>query len=100
MRVISEESLKALKHAWKSPRANYWIDEILEECQELQEPWVTLDEFLQSGFEGLCWIEGVNGKLKHCLYRNNIFYDEHHKLPIRYDAITHVMPIHKPEPPR
>lgn len=31
-----------------------WL--IAQECQELQEPWMTLDEFLKSGFIGECWI--------------------------------------------
>ena len=32
------------------------VDELIAECQELQEPWMMLDEFLKSGFEGWCWI--------------------------------------------
>ena len=37
------------------------IQNLLNECQE---PWMTLDEFLKSGFEGECWINLINGKLE------------------------------------
>lgn len=69
-----------------------------DECQELN-PWMTLEEFLKSGFVGECRIfQGIvsksffNGK-KFTLSDGSLY--EH---PISY--ITHVQPIHKPEPPR
>ena len=68
-----------------------------DECQELQEPWMTLDEFLKSGFCGKCWIP-VMGTVIQVEYDNSGFWNG-----IRYlndIGVTHVMPIHKPEPPR
>ena len=71
---------------------------ILQECQELQEPWMTLEEFLESGFEGLCWV-CVNKVVYDLIeYRQGAFYFGSSKL--RTEVITHVMPIHKPESPR
>ena len=68
-----------------------------DECQELQEPWMTLDEFLKSGFCGKCWIP-VMGTVIQVEYDNSGFWNG-----IRYlndIGVTKVMPIHKPEPPR
>ena len=67
-------------------------------CKELQEPWMTLEEFLESGFEGLCWV-CVNKVVYDLIeYRQGAFYFGSSKL--RTEVITHVMPIHKPEPPK
>ena len=75
---------------------------ILQECRELQEPWMTLDEFLKSGFVGLCFvlIDGVVEEAK--------FYGHKFAITQPYGTIksvdkyqaTKVMPIHKPEPPK
>ena len=42
---------------------------IIDQCQELQEPWMTLEEFLKSGFEGLCWIALTNKFVFECRYQ-------------------------------
>ena len=68
-----------------------------DECQEVQEPRMTLDEFLKSGFCGKCWIP-VMGTVIQVEYDNSGFWNG-----IRYlndIGVTHVMPIHKPELPR
>ena len=70
-----------------------------DECHELQEPWMTLDDFLKSGFEGWCWINSnqinMAYKLKDDFY---LTADEVDLRVYKIDQITHVMPIHKPEP--
>ena len=75
--------------------------------RELQEPWMTLDEFLKKPKYEWCWIMLTNKQI-HMAYisyndsENYVFYlndfdrDESYSL----NEITHVMPIHKPEPPR
>ena len=70
------------------------IQDLLNECQE---PWMTLEEFLKSGFCGKCWIP-VMGTVIQVEYDNSGFWNG-----IRYlndIGVTKVMPIHKPEPPR
>ena len=73
------------------------IQDLLNECKELN-PWMTLDEFLKSGFEGDCRIylrSGYDGIGK---FNNNTFSYRHGE--IKHESISHVQPIHKPEPPR
>ena len=71
------------------------IQDLLNECQE---PWMTLDEFLKSGFEGLCWIALTNKFVFECRYQEWDFIVKNGC--VNYESITHVMPIHKPEPPK
>ena len=95
MRGISEERLIDIFACYPLEAAEKII---LQECQELQEPWMTLEEFLESGFEGLCWV-CVNKVVYDLIeYRQGAFYFGSSKL--RTEVITHVMPIHKPESPR
>ena len=69
--------------------------------RELQEPWMPIDEFLKSGFEGMCWIAVRSGSVYPAMKIGSKFIDDlslgTHIYPIN---ITHVMQIHKPEPPR
>lgn len=71
-----------------------------DECQELN-PWLTLEEFLKSGFEGSCWVAVRSGSIYQAVKIGCKFIDDlslgTHIYPIN---ITHVQPIHKPEPPR
>lgn len=72
-------------------------DWLRDECEELN-PWMTLDEFLKSGFEGDCRIYlriGYDGIGK---FNNNTF--SYRYGVIEHESITHVQPIHKPEPPK
>ena len=83
------------------------LKELMQECQELQEPWMTLEEFLKNPKYEWCWIMLTNKQI-HMAYisyndsENYVFYlndfdrDESYSL----NEITHVMPIHNPEPPR
>ena len=95
MRGISEERLIDIFACYPLEAAEKII---LQECQELQEPWMTLDEFLKSGFEGDCRIylrSGYDGIGK---FNNNTF--SYHHGEFKHESISHVQPIHKPEPPR
>ena len=101
MRGISEKRLKAILHNQVlTPKTQSFIQYLIDdECQELQEHWMTIDEFLKSGFVGECCIfQGIvsksffNGK-EFTLSDGSLY--EH---PISY--ITHVQSVHKPEPPR
>ena len=100
MRGISEKRLKAILHNQiLTPKTQSFVQYLIEDkCQELQEPWMTLEEFLESGFEGLCWV-CVNKVVYDLIeYRQGAFYFGSSKL--RTEVITDVMPIHKPESPR
>ena len=102
MRGISEKQLEDARNNaklnWDARRA---IDIVLHliPLSELQEPWMTLEGFLKSGFVGECWIfQGIVSKSffdgkKFTLSEGSLY--EH---PVGY--ITHVMQIYKPEPPR
>ena len=104
MKGISKKRLEEIAEDYPPDHRNHRMAKYLiaTECQELQEPWMTLDEFLKSGFEGWCWIiETDDNQPSLARYNNDdmfvgtsgfIVFDEHN--------ITHVMPIHKPEPPR
>lgn len=79
----------------------WWIEgELLEYIEELQEPWMTLDEFLKSGFRGRCWINFRNERVDFCKFVDGIFFNGDTGFSVRRDFIVKVMPIHKPEPPK
>ena len=67
--------------------------------RELQ-PWMTLDEFLKSGFRGRCWINFRNERVDFCKFLDGIFFNDDTGFSVRRDFIVKVMPIHKPELPR
>ena len=104
MRGISEERLIDIFACYPLEAAEKII---LQECQELQEPWMTLEEFLKKPKYEWCWIMLTNKQI-HMAYisyndsENYVFYlndfdrDESYSL----NEITLVMPIHKPELPR
>ena len=118
MRSISEKKLKDLYRKNHSKIETSFMKEFFYgkcaalsdaicECKELQEPWMTLEEFLKNPKYEWCWIMLTNKQI-HMAYisyndsENYVFYlndfdrDESYSL----NEITHVMPIHKPEPPR
>jgi len=99
MRGISEERLKEIGSGYMSDNAKNAL--IRDECRELQEPWIPIDEFLKSGSEAWCWIIFTHGAICISLYQNNEFYfnSDTYETYCKED-LTHVMPIHKPEPPR
>ena len=75
------------------------LDMLIKECRELQEPWMTLDEFLKLRSEGLCWVRVGNATLL-ANYYDDYSFEDSLGLKCNNDHITHVMPIHKPEPPK
>ena len=106
MRGIPEERLKVIAampaSVFEAPASEIINYLIAKECQELQEPWMTLDEFLKSGFVGLCFvlIDGVVEEAK--FYGHKFAVTQPYgtiKSVDKYQA-TKVMPIHKPEPPK
>ena len=102
MRGISEERLKQIlhNHVLTHKTQSFVQYLIANECQELQEPWMTLDEFLDSGFEGLCWVCYENKFVYEGIYskKDNYFYHEF-ETTFDYEDVTHVQPIYKPEAP-
>ena len=102
MRGISEERLRAILHNHiLTPRTQSFVQYLIDdECRELQEPWIPLDEFLKSGFEGLCWVFTEDSKAILLEFIGDGFFDIADHFRIHHKTITHVMQIHKPEPPR
>ena len=97
MRGISEENLKQKLESLMSYQEDYeLLKELIEECQELN-PWMALEEFLKSGFVGKCWVFSENIVLETEYDTNGFWYVFKY---IDQNTITHVQPIHKPEPPR
>ena len=104
MRGIPEERLKVIAampaSVFEAPASEIINYLIAKECQELQEQWMTLDEFLKSGFIGKCWVNIAF--TSYFADFNGIDFVENpcieSKFPVKH--ITHVTPIHKPELPR
>ena len=68
--------------------------------RELQ-PWMTLDEFLKSGFVGLCWVEFPREPIIDAYFDGDFFRHSSTSGFIHNENyILRVQPIHKPEPPR
>ena len=98
MRGISEERLIDIFACYPLEAAEKII---LQECQELQEPWMTLDEFLKSGFVGLCWVEFPREPIIDAYFDGDFFRHSSTSGFIHNENyILRVQPIHKPEPPR
>ena len=98
MRVISEEKLIKLAFRIDDHNTVVSLDDALAECQELQEPWMTLDEFLKSGFRGVCFV--FTEPYTILCERTNCGFFGTGGIMFDISSITHVIPIHKPEPPR
>ena len=102
MRVISEDGLhikrKQLQGSHEHRCSVDLIDVLIDECKELN-PWIPLEEFLKSGFEGWCWIN--SGFIDIAYAYQGVFYwnDQVESPAYDIELITHVQPIHKPEPP-
>ena len=101
MRGIPEDKIRAWIKDVNGRCLNdtWWIEgELLEYIEELQEPWMTLDEFLKSGFRGVCFV--FTEPYTILCERTNCGFFAYNSNLVDISAITDVMPIHKPEPPR
>ena len=75
------------------------LDMLINACEE-QDPWLPIEEFIKYADDGLCWAV-ITGKVFECYFIDRKFYfGEKEVGRVIYDNITHVKPIHKPEPPR
>lgn len=81
------------------------LKELMQECQELQEPWIPVDENAPKDRFILCWIDDLQKKyiLKFSTIRNT-WLDQGLRTfmePDLYQELPDdpVMPIHEPEPP-
>ena len=82
------------------------LKELMQECKELQEPWIPVDENAPKDRFILCWIDDLQKKyiLKFSTIRNT-WLDQGLRTfmePDLYQELPDdpVMPIHKPELPR
>ena len=105
MRGIPEERLKVIAampaSVFEAPASEIINYLIATECQELQEPWMTLDEFLKSGFVGLCWVEFPREPIIDAYFDGDFFRHSSTSGFIHNENyILRVQPIHKPESPR
>lgn len=106
MRGIPEEAvIKYLRDLAKSQESAYEfhiLNTLLKnECKELQQPWMTLDEFLKSGFEGWCWVKHpYHIHISYFSDRSFKFNDVETRPIFTLKYVTHVMLINKPEPPK
>lgn len=105
MRGISEERLRAILHNHiLTPRTQSFVQYLIDdECRELQEPWIPLDEFLKSGFEGKCWVLKIDQEVQftecyESITEQKVFSGNTGSIP--HSRIIKVFPIHKPEPPK
>lgn len=101
MRGIEEYELIEVRKSLAAEGLNTdAIDALITlKVKELQEPWMTLEEFYRSGFEGLCWVQNANKKVTGL----NYFYGRFLSINTGHqviDNIIKIQPIHKPEPPR
>ena len=102
MRGISEERLIDIFACYPLEAAEKIIS---QECQELQEPWMTLEEFFKSGFIGKCWIAFKDKTVVDSIFVEGQFFESEvdsdgYRGSFRLKNITHIRPIHTPEPPK
>ena len=105
MRGISEGRLREIANqTHESDDTNHAVlsllDYLLSECKELQEPWMTLNEFLKSDFQGLCWMLTIYNDVVTVKFFDDKFILVTTGVCVPFKFVTHVMPIHKPEPPK
>lgn len=102
MRGIDEETLIAVRTSLAAEGLNTdAVDALISlKIRELN-PWITLEEFLKSGFEGLCWIEFPSEIVTDAYYAGRLFkHSSTSDFAHDVNYITRVIPIHKPEPPK
>ena len=107
MRGISEERLKEVAEDYPPDHRNHRMAKYLiaTECQELQEPWIPVDENTPRDRQIKIYDDGYGQVVVQWNAYFRCFTDPHgHKYlnPTHYQELPAdpVMPIHKPEPPR
>ena len=104
MRGISEARLREIVEDYPKDHRTHRMAKYLiaTECQELQEPWMPIDEFLKSEFIGACWVYTDTEFVYTAYYAKDGQFYESDLTECRLDrnTIVRVMPLHKPEPPR
>ena len=100
MEGISKKRLEEIAEDYPPDHRNHRMAKYLiaTECQELQEPWMPIDEFLKSGFRGVCFV--FTEPYTILCERTNCGFFAYNSNLVDISAITDVMPIHKPEQPR
>lgn len=101
MRGIDEGTLLAVRASLAAEGLNTdVIDALISlKIRELN-PWLPIDEFLKSGFRGLCWIEFPSEIITDAYFDGHLFkHSSTSDFAHDENYITHVQPIHKPEPP-
>lgn len=98
MRGIDEETLIVVRESLAAEGLNTdVIDALISlKIKELN-PWLPLDEFLMSGFVGKCWVFWGKHVVESEYDTNGFWYVYRY---LDQNTITHVQPIHKPEPPQ
>ena len=100
-RYVTEERLREIIEDYPENHRNHRMAKYLiaTECKKLNF-WMSLEEFLHSGFEGLCWVCYENKFVYEGTYskKDNYFYHEF-ETTFDYEDVTHVQPIYKPEAP-
>ena len=98
MRGVSEDELINIADQLCVNERLIIYDRIMPKCRELQEPWMTLDEFLRSGFIGDCWICEYDKTVYTAGYSEDGYFYISKTSSSRIDMhfITNVMHIHKP----
>lgn len=104
MRYVSDDRLKQIAampaSAFEAPASEIINYLISKECQELKESWMTLDEFLKSEFEGLCWVYSAYKDIFVVQFIDDNFISINTGAKAQLKYIERVQPIHKPESPR
>lgn len=102
MEGISKKRLEEIAEDYPPDHRNHRMAKQLidDECRELKEPWMTLDEFLKSGFEGLCWVCSVYKDIFAVQFIDDNFISINTGAKAQLKYIERVMPIHKPELPK
>lgn len=104
MEGISKDELIEVRKSLAAEGLNTdTIDALITlKVKELQEPWMTLDEFLKSEFIGACWVYADTEFVYTAYYAKDGQFYESDLTECRLDrnTIVRVIPLHKPEPPK
>lgn len=88
---------------WQYDNQQDLLNAILNKCREL-DPWLPLEEFLRSGFEGKCWVSFKDKTVTDSIFIEGQFFGSEvdsggYRGSFRMKNIANVKPIHKPSKP-